>query len=64
MDNPYHEERRCLATLAPCFPSAVRTDFGKWAMVRLRLADCAAFLMFFLAADLCFALAINATLLF
>jgi hypothetical protein len=54
-----HEERLCLATFAPCFPSAVRTDFGKWAMVRLRLADCAAFLMFFRAAFLCLSLAMT-----
>jgi hypothetical protein len=52
-----HEERLCLATFAPCFPSAVRVDLGRWAMVRLRLAACAAFLMFFLAAFLCFAVA-------
>jgi hypothetical protein len=35
----------------------VRTDFGKWAIVRLRLAACAAFLIFVLAAFLCFVVA-------
>ena len=34
----------------PFLPSAVRTDFGKCAIVRFRLAADAAFLMFFLAA--------------
>ena len=43
-----------LATDAACLPSAVRTDFGKCAMVRFFFAADAAFLMFFFAAFLCF----------
>jgi hypothetical protein len=43
-----------LATDAPCLPSAVRTDFGKCAIVRFFLAAAAAFLIFFFAALLCF----------
>jgi hypothetical protein len=43
-----------LATDEPFLPSAVRTDFGKCAIVRFRLAADAAFLMFLLAAFLCF----------
>ena len=51
-----HEERLCLATFAACLPRAVRTDLGKWAMVLFRRAACAAFLIFFRAAFLCFSL--------
>ncbi len=43
-----------LATDEACLPSAVRTDFGKCAIVRFRFAADAAFLMFFFAALLCF----------
>jgi hypothetical protein len=43
-----------LATDEPFFPSAVRTDFGRCAMVRFLFAEDAAFLMFFFAAVLCF----------
>jgi hypothetical protein len=43
-----------LATDEACLPSAVRTDFGKCAIVRLRFAAAAAFLIFFFAALLCF----------
>jgi hypothetical protein len=39
-----HEERLSLATFAAYLPRAVQTDLGKWAMVRFRLAACAAFL--------------------
>jgi hypothetical protein len=39
-------------------PSAARTDFGKCAIVRFRFAADAAFLIFFLAAVLCFVEAI------
>lgn len=42
-----------LAILAPCLPSAVRVFFGSFAMVFLRLAAAAAFLMFFRAARFC-----------
>jgi hypothetical protein len=42
-----------LATDEAFFPSAVRTDFGKCAIVRVLLAADAAFFMFFLAAFLC-----------
>jgi len=42
-----------LATDEACLPSAVRTDFGKCAIVRFRFAAEAAFLMFFFAALLC-----------
>jgi hypothetical protein len=48
-----------LATDEPFLPSAVRTDFGKCAIVRFRLAADAAFLKFFLAAFLCFVEAIS-----
>jgi hypothetical protein len=48
-----------LATFAACLPNAVLTDFGRWAIVRFRFAAAAAFLMFLLAADLCFALAMG-----
>jgi hypothetical protein len=43
-----------LATDEPFLPSAVRTDFGKCAIVRLRFAADAAFLIFFFAVVLCF----------
>lgn len=43
-----------LAAFAPSLPSAVRVFFGRLAIVRLRLAACAAFLMFRRAAALCF----------
>jgi hypothetical protein len=48
------------ATDAPCLPSAVRTDFGKCAIVRFFLAAADAFLIFFFAALLCFVEAIDA----
>lgn len=44
---------RFLATDEAFFPSAVRTDLGKCAIVRFLLAADAAFFMFFLAAILC-----------
>jgi hypothetical protein len=44
-----------LATDEPFLPSAVRTDFGKCAIVRFRLAADAAFLVFFRTAFLCLA---------
>lgn len=44
---------RFLATEAARLPSAVRTDFGKCAIVRFRFATDAAFLRFFFAALLC-----------
>src|SRR5439155_15848416 len=47
------ERRFFLATEDACLPSAVRTDFGRWAIVRFRFAADAAFLMFFFAAFLC-----------
>ena len=47
-----------LATDEACLPSAVRTDFGKCAIVRFLFAADAAFLMFFFAAFLCFVEAI------
>lgn len=43
-----------LATDEAFFPSAVRTDFGKCAIVRFLFAADAAFLMFFFAALFCF----------
>jgi hypothetical protein len=43
-----------LATDEAFFPSAVRTDFGKCAIVRFLFAADAAFLMFFFAAFFCF----------
>jgi hypothetical protein len=57
--------RDCLcfrATNKTCFPSAVRTDCGKWAIVRFLLAAEAAFFMFFFAAFFCFVDAICSTL--
>ena len=57
---PYFDFPRFFrATFAACFPSAVRTDFGKWAIVRFFFAAAAAFLMFRLAAFRCFVLAIE-----
>lgn len=47
------------ATLAPCLPSAVLTDLGRWAIVRFFFAAAAAFLMFFRAAFRCLVLAIG-----
>src|SRR5256885_6602119 len=47
------------ATLDACLPSAVRTDLGRWAIVFFFLAALAAFLMFRLAAERCFSLAIE-----
>jgi len=47
------------ATLAACFPKAVRVDLGRWAMVRFFRAAAAAFLMFLRAADLCLSVAIS-----
>jgi len=41
------------ATNEACLPNAVRTDFGKCAIVRFLVAAEAAFLMFFFAAFLC-----------
>jgi hypothetical protein len=52
---------RFLATDEACLPSAVRTDFGKCAIVRFRFAADAAFLTFFFAALLCFVEAISHT---
>lgn len=46
------------ATEEACLPSAVRTDFGKCAIVRFLFAADAAFLTFFFAALLCFVEAI------
>jgi hypothetical protein len=43
-----------LATDEAFFPSAVRTDFGKCAIVRFLFAADAALLMFFFAAFFCF----------
>jgi hypothetical protein len=51
-----------LATLDACLPSAVRVDFGRCAMVRFLFAVAAAFLMFFLAACFCLAVAITVLL--
>ena len=42
-----------LATDEACLPRAVRTDFGKCAIVRFLFAADAAFLMFFFAAFFC-----------
>jgi hypothetical protein len=53
----YAAFRLRFATLAPCFPSAVRVDFERWEIVRFFFAAVAAFLIFFLAAAFCFALA-------
>jgi hypothetical protein len=47
-----------LATEEACLPRAVRTDFGKCAIVRFLFAASPAFLMFFFAALLCLAEAI------
>ena len=46
-------QRLRFAAFAPSFPKAVRTRFGNLAMVRLRLAAAAAFLMFLRAAVRC-----------
>jgi hypothetical protein len=46
-------ERLRFAAAAPFLPSAVRTDFGRCAMVRFFLAALAAFLMFLRAAAVC-----------
>jgi len=46
-------ERLRFAACAPFLPSAVRTDFGRCAMVRFFLAALAAFLMFLRTAALC-----------
>ena len=46
--------RFLLATDDACLPSAVRTDFGRCAIVRFLFATPAAFLMFFRAALFCF----------
>ena len=45
-------------TLFACLPSAVRVLLGRLAMVRFFFAAVAAFLMFRLAAVLCFVVAI------
>src|SRR3954470_2210736 len=47
----------CLATFAPCLPSAVRVFFGRCLIVFFRLAADAAFFMFFLAAAFCLVVA-------
>jgi hypothetical protein len=54
----FSQDRFCLATFAPCFPSAVRTFFGKCAMVLFFRAALTALFMFFLAARVCFSLGI------
>jgi hypothetical protein len=41
------------AAFAPSFPKAVRVDLGRWAIVRLRFAAAAAFLMLRFAAVFC-----------
>jgi hypothetical protein len=46
------------ATFAPCLPRAVRVFFGSFAMVRLRFAALAAFLMLRRAAARCFVVAL------
>lgn len=46
------------ATDEACLPNAVRTDFGKYAIVRFLFAAEAAFLMFLFAAFFCLAEAI------
>jgi hypothetical protein len=46
LGSSYAALRRLLATLDACLPSAVRVRFGSRAIVRLRLAAPAAFLMF------------------
>ena len=51
--------RFCRATFAACFPSAVRTDLGKCAIVLFSFAAAAAFFIFRLAALRCFVLAIG-----
>jgi len=51
----------CLATFAACLPNAVRTAFGKCAIVRFFFAAAAAFLMFFFAAVRCRVLAISSS---
>ena len=53
-ENTKLRQRYLRAAAAPFFPKAVRTFFGKWAMVRFSLAAVAAFLMFFRAAVFCF----------
>jgi hypothetical protein len=55
----YFDRDRCLRTFAACFPSAVRVAFGRCTIVRAFRAAAAAFLMFFLAARFCFAVAIS-----
>ena len=51
---PRLPQRYLRAAAAPFFPKAVRTFFGRWAMVRFSLAAVAAFLMFLRAAVFCF----------
>ena len=46
-------------TFAACFPSAVRVDFGRCAIVRFRFAARAALGIFLRAAALCFRVAIT-----
>ena len=46
-------------TLLACLPSAVRVFLGRCAIVRMRLAAVAAFLMFRFAAVLCLVVAIT-----
>jgi hypothetical protein len=53
---PYDLARFFRPIVAPCFPSAVRTDLGKCEMVFFFFAAAAAFLMFFRAALLCLVL--------
>ena len=52
------QRARWRLTLFACFPSAVRTRFGSFAIVRLRRATAAAFLTFRRAADRCLELVI------
>ena len=51
-------ERFCSRTFAPCLPNAVRVDLSRCAIVRLCLADVAAFLILRPAAARCLAVAI------
>ena len=60
MPSSYREARRVrLALLAPCLPNAVLVRLGRWAMVRLRVAAFAAFLILRRAAARCLPVAIT-----
>ena len=62
MSSYFASRRLRFATLAACFPSAVRVFLGRCAIVFFFLAAAAAFLMLRRAAALCFPVAIKSPL--